>query len=434
MTSSSVPGNGGSGSDDRRKLETLLRISQSLGREVTLPPLLHLIAAEVTAAMQAERCTLFLVDPERPGELVSRVAIPVEQELRVAFGVGIAGTTAQTQQTINVADAYRDPRFNPSFDRATGFQTRSLLSAPILDQEGALVGVVQVLNRRDGAFSAADQLFLEAICVHLGIAIRRAAMVDALVQARTLLQSLEVAREIQRGFVPRDFPAVAHPRGVDVFATLKPTYDVGGDLYDFFALDQDRVCFIIGDVSGKGIPAALFMAMARTAFKISAQAARGSVATVLEHVNQFLYESNPQQLFVTALAGILDVRSGRVEYADAGHEPPFLVSGAGRARRVEKEGGIVLGLLPERTYSAGTIEMQPGDTLVLFTDGVSEAMNDRQEFFGSEATAAALEATPPGAACEALVASLLDRIGAFAAGAPQSDDIAVLAIQYRGRD
>src|SRR5208282_6417216 len=117
---------------------------------------------------------------------------------------------------------------------------------------------------------------------------------------------------IQMGLVPHDFPALPEFKEVDIFATIIPTYDVGGDLYDFFPLDKDRICFIIGDVSDKGIPAALFMAMTRTAFKMSAIASPDAIGPTMARVNQFLCESNPQQMFVTALAGILDLRTGQV--------------------------------------------------------------------------------------------------------------------------
>ncbi|HVA63673.1 MAG TPA: GAF domain-containing SpoIIE family protein phosphatase [Terriglobales bacterium] len=427
-TSQLEPGGG----EDRRKLETLLRIAKSLAVEIRLDSLLRLIVTEVTSAMQAERCTLFLVDPQQPGELVSRVAAPVEQEIRVRFGVGIAGATAAGREAINLADAYRDPRFNPKFDQATQFRTRSLLSMPILDQGGKLVGVVQVLNKHSGDFTAEDERFLDAICGHLGVALQRTEMIEAYLQTQMVTKSLEVAREIQRGCLPGDGTLPDCPE-VDIYATLLPVFEVGGDLYDYFRLDEDHLCILMGDVSGKGIPAALFMVMARTAFKMSAVAAPRQIARALGQVNQFLFESNPQGLFVTALAGVLDLRTGELVYADAGHEPPYLVRSSGAAAKVEKVGGIVLGILPQREYETGTIQLQPGDTLILYTDGVSEAMSASGGLFGSAAALRALASAGPGASSQALVTGLVSAVRGFAAETRQSDDIAALAIQYRGR-
>jgi len=422
-------------SDEHRKLEILLRISKSLGHEIQLDPLLKLIVAEVTAAMQADRSTLFLVDRRKPDELVSRVAEGmVRQEIRVRFGIGIAGTTAQTRQTINIPDAYNDSRFNPAFDKSSGFRTKSILSTPILNQSNHLIGVVQVLNKKGGeAFTKEDEQFLDAICVHLGIALERAEMVEAYLQSQIVNKYLELAKEIQMGLVPHDFPALPEFKEIDIYATIIPALEVGGDLYDFFPLDNDRICFIIGDVSDKGIPAALFMAMARTAFKMSAIASPESIALTMARVNQFLCESNPQQMFVTALAGILDLRTGRVDYADAGHEPPFILQPSGTVLKVNKVGGIVLGFMPDQKFPSGTIQLNPEDALVLYTDGVTEAMNVGHQLFGAEAIERTLSRAGQAAMSERIVKVLLDDMRVFVGEAHQSDDITMLVIKYLGR-
>jgi phosphoserine phosphatase RsbU/P len=422
-------------SDERRKLEILLRISKSLGQEIKLDPLLELIVAEVTAAMQAGRSTLFLVDREKPDELVSRIAEGVvAKEIRVKVGTGIAGQTAQVRQTTNIPDAYKDSRFNSAFDKSSGFRTRSILAVPIVDQQGALVGVVEVLNKKGGgAFTKEDENFLQAICVHLSIALQRAEMVESYLQSQIVTKSLELARQIQMGLVPKEFPALPEFKEIDIHATIIPALEVGGDLYDFFPLDKDRICFIIGDVSDKGVPAALFMAMARTAFKISAIASPESIALTMARVNQFLCESNPQQMFVTAFAGILDLRTGQVEYTDAGHEPPFIRSVSGEAVKVDKIGGLVLGFVPTYKFEGGTIQLNPGETLVLYTDGVTEAMNVDRDLYGAKAIERTISQTEKGAGSEKLVNALLDDMRGFVGGAHQSDDIAMLMIRYLGR-
>ena len=195
-------------SDGDRKLEILLDISKSLGEEIQLDRLLTIMVSEVTAAMQAERSSLLLFD-EDSRELVSKVAEGMEtKEIRVPLGVGIAGATAQTRSMINVPDAYRDPRFNPDYDKKSGFHSRSILSAPIANQKGRLMGVVQVLNKTSGdAFTAEDEAFLGAICVHLGLALERAELVESYVQAQKFQQSLRLARDIQMGLLPNKFPA-----------------------------------------------------------------------------------------------------------------------------------------------------------------------------------------------------------------------------------
>jgi sigma-B regulation protein RsbU (phosphoserine phosphatase) len=420
-------------SDERRKLGILLNISRSLGQEVQLDRLLTLIVAEVTSAMEAERSSLLLFDAAR-SELVSKVAEGMStREIRVALGVGIAGATAQTRAIINIPDAYKDSRFNQSFDRASGFHTRSILSAPIINQNGRLVGVVQVLNKKnEQAFTNEDERFLEAICIHLGIAIERAEMVAAYLQSQLLKESLQLARDIQMGLVPQVFPAFPDIPAIDVYAAIDPALDVGGDLYDYFALDKDRICFIIGDVSDKGIPAALFMAMVRTAFHMGALASNESIDAIVRKLNQFLCTSNSMQMFVTVFAGILDLRTGLIEYADGGHELPFIVSAKGETSVVDKIGGLALGFMPDYVYRSGTIQLIPGDSLVIYTDGVTEAMNPAHELFGAERIHQTLGAAPPGASAKVLTELLLKDVTTFVNGAPQSDDITLVILRYIG--
>jgi phosphoserine phosphatase RsbU/P len=420
-------------SDERRKLEILLNISRSLGKEVQLDRLLTLIVAEVTKAMEAERSSLLLYDADR-SQLFSKVAEGMStREIRVALGVGIAGATAETRAIINIPDAYQDPRFNPSFDKASGFHTRSILSAPIINQNGRLLGVVQVLNKKNqDAFTCEDENFMEAICIHLGIALERAEMVAAYLQSQLLKESLQLARDIQMGLVPQTFPAFPDIPAIDIFAAIDPAQDVGGDLYDYFALDKDRICFIIGDVSDKGIPAALFMAMVRTAFRMGALASNEPIDVVVRKLNQFLCGSNTMQMFVTVFAGILDLRTGLITYADGGHELPFVVSAEGKISVIDKIGGLALGFLPDYVFHPGTIQLAPGDSIVVYTDGVTEAMNPAHELFGAERIDQTLAAVPPGASARAMTDDLLKAVTQFVNGAPQSDDITLLVIRYAG--
>jgi serine phosphatase RsbU (regulator of sigma subunit)/anti-sigma regulatory factor (Ser/Thr protein kinase) len=422
-------------SDEHRRFESLLMISKSFGLEIQLDSLLNLVVADVTAVMQAERSTLFLVDHKKPDELVSRIAEELaSKEIRVNFGSGIAGITAETRRPINISDAYADRRFNPAFDALFGFRTRSILSTPILSQSNQLIGVLQVINKKGGrTFTKQDEQFLDVICVHLSRALERAQMVEAYLQSQIVAKSLELARDIQMGLVPKDFPALPEFKEIEIYATILPALDVGGDFYDFFPLDQDRICFIIGDVSGKGVPAALFMAMARTAFKISATASTESIGHTMARVNQFLCEGNPQQMFVTALAGILDLRTGRVDYADAGHEPPFILEPSGNVLKVNKVGGLVLGFLPGEQFREGTIQLNPADSLVLYTDGVTEAMDFDHKLFGAPAIEKTLLRAGQAATSEEIINVLLEAMHVFVGEAEQSDDITMLVIKYLGR-
>jgi sigma-B regulation protein RsbU (phosphoserine phosphatase) len=258
-------------------------------------------------------------------------------------------------------------------------------------------------------------------------------MVEAHLHSQIVTKSLELARDIQMGLLPRDFPALPEFKEVDIFATMMPALEVGGDLYDFFPLDRDRICFVIGDVSDKGIPAALFMMMARTAFKMSAIASPESISLTMSRVNQFLFECNQSQMFVTALAGILDLQTGRVEYADAGHEPPFILRPSGEVLKIEKVGGVALGFCPDLNYLSGVLQLRRGDALVLYTDGVNEAMNTAHQLFGADTIERTLSQVGHTASSEKIIQGLLDDLHVFVGGARQSDDITMLVIRYLGR-
>jgi serine phosphatase RsbU (regulator of sigma subunit)/anti-sigma regulatory factor (Ser/Thr protein kinase) len=420
--------------DSQRKLEILLHISRALGEEIHLDRLFQVIVSEVSDAMSAERSSLFLLD-EAAGELVSKVAEGMGmREIRIPLSVGVAGATARERRAINIPDAYRDSRFNPEVDKKSGFVTRSILSTPIITRDNRLIGVVQVLNKAGNQpFNREDEVFLHAICIHLGLALERARLVESYVEAQKMQQSLQLAHDIQMGLLPKNFPAFPDKPEIDVYATIDPAQDVGGDLYDFFLIDENRLCMMIGDVSDKGIPAALFMAMVRSAFKISALQSPGSVAAVLKTVNRFVYENNESQMFVTMFAGILDLRTGTIEYSDGGHEPPFILRRRKGVQLFEKENGLALGFLGDFDFPLGTIQLEPGDALVLYTDGVNEAMNAGREMFRTETLGACLEAVCDEGSAETITRTILDHVTKFVAGAPQSDDITVMTLRYHGR-
>lgn len=251
-------------------------------------------------------------------------------------------------------------------------------------------------------------------------------------RVRASEQLARFAADIQMGMLPNTFPAFPQQPQVDVFATLVPALDVGGDFYDYFTLPDGRVCFIIGDVSDKGVPAALFMAMVVTAFQILATKPRATVAEMVTDLNHYVCENNRSQMFVTALAGIFDPHSGNVDYCDGGHEPPFVVRASGRVELVEKVGGIALGIMPDHIFISGALRLEAGDTLVTYTDGVNEAMNPGRQLFTTPAIGEVLCHLARNASAQDTCETLMQRVRAFAAGAPQSDDITMLALRYRG--
>lgn len=242
---------------------------------------------------------------------------------------------------------------------------------------------------------------------------------------------LSAARDIQAGMLPHQFPPFPERQDLDVFAMLEPAKQVGGDLYNYFFLDENRLFFVVGDVAGKGVPAALFMAMTTTLFKAHAGTG-GSIGAVMERINHELARDNPGEMFVTVFAGILDLRSGVIEYSDGGHEAPFIVRAGGEVERLVKHQGMALGVFDDVPYHTDRFTMGEGDALVLFTDGVSEATAADEELFTVARIADALATAKTEFTARRIAQGLAESVRAFVGTVPQSDDIAIVAVCYEG--
>ncbi len=242
---------------------------------------------------------------------------------------------------------------------------------------------------------------------------------------------LNIGRDIQMSMLPLEFPAFPHRTDFTVFATLEPAREVGGDFYDFFLLDEDRFCFCVGDVSGKGVPAALFMAVTKTLIK-SRATNDFSPASILTHVNDEISANNDSAMFVTLWLGILDVTSGTLEYTNAGHNPPYLVRHTGEVVRLAERHGPVIGAVDGLVYSEGSGQLERGDVLFLYTDGVTEAMDPDGQLYEEDRLVRVLRSSDLDSV-ESLVRASTDDVWRFQADAEQADDVTVLAVEFSGR-
>ncbi len=413
-----------------RNLKALLGVAKALASEIKLDNLLQVIVAKAAEVMDAERATLFLYDQPR-NELWSKTTQKLEiNEIRIPLGVGIAGTVAKTRALINISDAYADPRFDPTFDKQTGYRTRSILCLPLIGNADSLVGVIQVLNKKDReTFDEIDESLLAGLSDHITVALERGRLIEAYIEKERLEEGLKLAHDIQMSMLPKTFPPFPERRELDIFAAITPAKKVGGDFYDFFFLDEDRLCFAIGDVSGKGVPAALFMAVVKTLFKAIAGRVQNP-SDILSTVNQEICRDNDSQMFTTLFCGILNTRTGEIKYSSGGHNPPYHLSRAG-VQQVPKTGGRVLGLLEETSYGWGRLALGSSETIFLYTDGVTEAMDPAGQLFSEQRVESILTQTKFASAREQ-IEHLTSQITLFAAGAEQSDDITALAIRYLG--
>ena len=244
-------------------------------------------------------------------------------------------------------------------------------------------------------------------------------------------RDLRIAREIQIGLLPADVPRQIRGTGLDVYAVLEPARQVGGDLFEVLRLGPDRVLVALGDVSGKGIPAALFMAVTMTLLRNLARQGHAP-EEILRQLNDELLEQNPRGMFVTLQCLVFDLAQGTVTCASAGHHAVVQVRPDQPPRMVFTTSGRVLGLLPAEDIRSERVDLRPGDTFVLYTDGVSEAFGPGDELFGDERLQAQVETTRGRSARETTL-GVLDAVRKHAAGEPQSDDITVLSVCYTGR-
>jgi len=241
---------------------------------------------------------------------------------------------------------------------------------------------------------------------------------------------LKIAHDIQMSIIPKTFPPFPDRDEFDLYATIEPAREVGGDLYDFFFLDDTHLCFLIGDVSGKGVPASLFMAITRTLIK--AKAAQGlEPGTLLTRVNEDLCIDNDAVMFVTLFLGILDVRTGEIRYSNAGHNPPFIMRKAGALEKIQGTGGTALGTMEGLVFKSRSVVLSPGDVIFLYTDGVTEAFDAGGALFSDQRLIKDLSTVTNGSVKD-ITESIMASVKAFAKDAAQSDDITMLVIQFRG--
>jgi sigma-B regulation protein RsbU (phosphoserine phosphatase) len=241
---------------------------------------------------------------------------------------------------------------------------------------------------------------------------------------------LSIAHDIQMSILPKTFPPFPGRKEFDIYAFIEPAREVGGDFYDFFFIDDMHLCFVIADVSGKGVPSALFMAEAKTLLKVTARESL-SPDQILHRVNNELCMGNDTGMFVTIFLGILDTTTGEVLYSNAGHNPPLTIRRDGTVEFLRVNPGLVAGAWENFGYVTGRLVLKEDDTLFMYTDGVTEAMNPDDELFSEERLLHSLKALSSGPLVE-MIGSLTEELIFFAQGAQQSDDITMMAVKFTG--
>jgi len=405
-------------------LEPILAVAAKLAAPFDLRTMLREVVEAGKQVLGADRGTVWLYDPASD-ELLLEVATDVEP-IRVPAGKGLVGSCARNRALINVRDCYSDTRFDPSMDQRTGYRTRCMITLPLIDHKGILVGVMQLLNKSQGVFEETDERLATVLAAQCAIALQRVRMTEALIEGEKMRQQLEMARVVQMSLLPSTMPSVP---GYDVYGTFRPADLCGGDTFDLAMIEQGLLV-VLGDATGHGIAPALSVAqlpaMIRMAFRMGA-----NLESAFLQVNNQMEDYLPDDRFVTAFIGLLDPAQHKLRFLSGGQAPILLFEAATRECRRYKPTSFPLSAMPLTSVKAAVeIPMQPGDVLVLLSDGIYEYRNVGNEEFGELRVEALLQRHCEAPAAE-LAAKILGAVQAFAGDAVQEDDMTVLLVKRR---
>ncbi len=409
---------------ERRALEkeVLLEISKTLSAPLDLDEVLEAIFRSLRQVVRYAAAAIYLVNRSSQRlELVREAGYPEgsDEAFRLSVGEGIVGWVAKTGEAVIVPDVRRDPRYVSA--RA---ETRSELAAPLV-LEGRTIGVFNLESDREDAFHGGHLEMLAVFAAQAAVSIERTRLTRELLDRRRLEKELAIAREIQASFLPKRAPEVP---GFDLAGATQPHDEVGGDYFDFIRVSDSRLGIAIADVSGKGIPAALIMA----GFRMSLLAEirnEFTMRAVMRKVNSLLHESTERDKFVTLFYGVLDWKNRSLSFSNAGHNPPLLLRADGRVQYL-LEGGVALGVLPDARYEERPVALHPGDVLLLYTDGVSEAELPTGEQFGTERLERCLKRLAEGTAQE-ILKGVVDEVTAYAGEHGVNDDLTLVVVKVR---
>ncbi len=413
------------------KLQVVLEIAQHLGRTLEMEPLLNRLLEHLLRLFpQADRGMVLLREGDRLKVRAQHSRHKRETESDYAYSRTIVRRALEEGVGLLSEDVSGDPNLELSATMIS-LNLRSFLCVPLMGWENRRLGVIQLDCLRPGhAFNSDDLELLAALAIQVSTVLENAALHADRLREERLRQELRLARDIQQSFLPADF-ALFEDADPELFARVQPAREVSGDLYDFFRLPDGRLAFFLGDVSGKGMPAALFMIAVRTLIRHLAPSA-SSPAKLLKRLNRALTDDNPTALFVTLLHGIYDRRDGSVVLASGGHPPPLLRRRDGRVAEVALPPGMLLGSVAAPHVRDTELSLERGETLILYSDGYTEAFTaDRKEMFGRERLCEVLGGSRTSLSLEACADEASAAVQRFSGQTELQDDQTLLLLRRR---
>lgn len=404
------------------ELSVLNELAAAIGALNNSEEVIRKIISRSLRAVGAEQGVITLVEeePNQPMKTLIRTQVSSSEQDQFHFNQALLGWMILNKKPLMVNDPSDDDRF-----RAVPWDSsvHSVLCVPMLTRS-ALKGVLSVYNKKgSGGFSQDDQRLLAIIAAQSAQVVENARLYEEERSLMKMQEEFKLASQIQTDLLPKQSPGY---HGYDIAGATFPARTVGGDYFDFIPIDDNRLAICLGDVSGKGLPASLLMANLQASLR--SQTYNGnSVRECIARCNHHLFQSTSPEKFATLFYGVLDTQTGKLTYCNAGHEPPFLLSENGQAVRL-KEGGTMIGIMDSFPFQEAEITFKPGDMLIVYSDGVSEAMNSDKEQFGEARLSESL-AQNRGAGAGQLIEQLVKAVRAHAGGAPQYDDITALVVK-----
>jgi sigma-B regulation protein RsbU (phosphoserine phosphatase) len=375
-------------------------------------------------AISAEQGVITLVEEQSQQSMKTlvRTMVSSKEQEHFHFSQALLGWMHLNKKPLVINDPKNDERFRGiPWDESI----RSLIAVPMM-AKSELRGVLTVYNKKDGKpFAEDDQRLLAIIAGQSGQVVENARLYEKEKTLVKMQEEVRLAARIQTELLPKSGPNIA---GYDIVGRTIPAQEVGGDYFDFIPIDEYRLAFCLGDVTGKGLPASLLMANLQATLR-GQTLTTGSPKTCLERSNQLLYQSTSPEKFATLFYAILDLQNHQILYSNAGHDNPYLCSDRASTKRL-KIGGIPLGMLPDFSFEQESVPLEDDSILVAYSDGVTEAMNAQEEMFGEERIAAVIDQHKNAPATE-IIDHLVSAVKTFAAGYPQSDDITVVVMRRK---
>lgn len=411
------------------RLLGLVDVSSLIISTLEITELLHIIMDITTKVMRAEASSLMLVDKSGK-KLCYEIAIGEKSEeikkiYTLNIGQGIAGWVAQNNVPLNIPDVKKDKRFFQEPDMRTGFNTRSIICVPMTVKEN-IIGVLQAINPIEKkTFSNDDLEIFSAFASQAAIAIDNARMQKYKVQQQMMERELSIAEEIQQNFLPCSIPT---NEKYDIFASNTSAYQIGGDFYDFVQLGKNRMSIIIGDVSGKGIPAALYMVKALTSLREGFFNEENPVI-LFERLNNTLVKESTLGMFVTVLMIDLKLNGNEAKMLNCGHMPGIKYNALNKNTEILKSSRCPpLGVVLDAHFSVNDILFENGDIILLYTDGITEAENVKGEYFGIERLLSIIKKEYNKGSCE-ITQKILSSVKRFSQPNKINDDLTIVVIK-----